>query len=313
MATKDCWFVKSLNEDARWDKFWSFSFICVMTWFKDVWFIINYYLKRFHWLSLDVVAGAMVTHVIASRIPNGHGKVSWASTICVGIAVFSIYVIDRLLDNRKLSSNTTLRHRFHAQNEGTLLKVLALLGLLGIVCLFWLPSPMFLIGIGLTLLVGIYLFAVFKTSFSNYFQLLKEPLVACIYTAGIWGTALVALPHTIWENYVLMMLFGSVAFQNLLLFSWFESFEVEEGHSLAIEWGTETVSKMLGWLAIMVVMVAIGVLVFTEHRYCVRAAVVVALMSISLHLLKRQPKKVLINERYRWLGDGVFLLTLWLL
>ena len=72
-----------------------------MNWLHTTAFIIGYYLKRAHWLSLDVVAGAMLTHTIAQRLPDGHGKVSWASTLLVGISVFAIYVIDRLLDNLK--------------------------------------------------------------------------------------------------------------------------------------------------------------------------------------------------------------------
>ncbi|MEZ4901910.1 MAG: hypothetical protein R2822_09205 [Spirosomataceae bacterium] len=284
-----------------------------MTWFKDLWFITSFYLQRCHWLSLDVVAGAMLTHVIASRLPDGHGRVSWASTLCVGIAVFCIYVIDRLLDNHKSSPNTTPRHHFHAKNEGILIKVIAALGVVGLLCLFWLPKQMFLVGVGLAFLVGLYLLVVFNISFAHQFLLFKEVLVAIIYTTGIWGTTLVASTTISWENSTFMLLFGLVAFQNLLLFSWFESFDVEEGYSLAIIWGTETITNILGWLFIVIVIAAICVVIFTIHRFCVRTAIVVTLMSLGLHLIKLQSKQVHANEQYRWLGDGVFLLALWLL
>lgn len=284
-----------------------------MTWMKDVWFIICYYLKRFHWLSLDVVAGAMITHIIASRLPDGHGEVSWASTLCVGIAVFAIYVIDRLLDNHKSSIDITPRHHFHAQNEGLLIKIVAATGLVGGICLFWLPSQMFMVGFGLAFIVSLYLFVVFNASHTHQVQLFKELFVAFIYTAGVWGTALVAAKNNAWESTTFMFLFGLVAFQNLLLFSWFESLDIEEGYSLAIAWGTETVSKVLHWLVCIVVISAVGTIIFTEYRYCVRAAVVAAMMSLGLHVLKHQSKQVGKDERYRWLGDGVFLLTLWLL
>ncbi|MFN8349155.1 MAG: hypothetical protein U0X91_29415 [Spirosomataceae bacterium] len=282
-----------------------------MTWLKNIAFIANYYLKRAHWLSLDVVAGAMITHVAALRLPDGHGNVSWASTLLVGIAVFAIYVLDRLLDNRKPDPVQTPRHHFHARYEPVLLKILAGLGVVSIICLFWLPSQVLLLGLGLGLLVAVYLFVVFKTSLTDNFQLFKEPFVALIYTAGIWGTALIPLPQRPWESTVFMGLFGLVAFQNLLLFSWFESFDLEEGYSLAIAWGTETVGKVLNWLLALVLTGAIAVLIFTTYRYCVRAAVTVAVMSICTQLLKRE--SVQMNERYRWLGDGIFLFTLWLL
>lgn len=284
-----------------------------MSWLKNIPFIIGYYLKRAHWLSLDVVAGAMITHSIAARLPDGHGKVSWASTVLVGISVFAIYVIDRLLDNRKSVPVNTPRHRFHAQNEPLLLKILAGLAVAGLVCLFWLPSEMFLIGFGLACLVGVYLIVVFKTSLTHNFQLFKEPFVALIYTAGIWGTALSAANNAPWESIIFMVLFGLVAFQNLLLFSWFESFDLEEGYSLAIAWGTETVSKVLTWLVAIVVLTALGTLIFTSYRYCVRTSFTVAVMSLCLHLLKQQSTQVQSDEHYRWLGDGVLLFTLWLI
>jgi hypothetical protein len=282
-----------------------------MAWLANIAFIFGYYLKRAHWLSLDVVAGAMVTHSIALRLPDGHGKVYWASTLLVGIAVFAIYVIDRLLDNRKPNFTSTSRHRFHAKYEPLLLKILAGLAVLGLICLFWLPSTMLLIGLVLAILVGVYLFIVYKTSPHSNVQLLKEPFVALIYTLGIWGTALRTTPDASWESIVFMVLFGLVALQNLLLFSWFESFEVEEGYSLAIAWGTETVSKVLTWLVAIVVISALGVLITTSYRYCVRTALTIAVMSICMHLLKRP--SIQSDERYRWMGDGIFLFTLWLI
>lgn len=284
-----------------------------MSWLTNILFIIGYYLKRAHWLSLDVVAGAMITHSIASRLPDGHGKVSWASTVLVGISVFAIYVIDRLLDNRKSTPVNTARHRFHAKNESLLLKILVGLAVICFICLFWLPSEMFFIGFSLAFLVGVYLLIVFKTSLTHNFQLFKEPFVALIYTIGIWGTALSATPNVPWESITFMVLFGLVAFQNLLLFSWFESFDLEEGYSLAIAWGTEGVSQILTWLVFIVVLTALGTLIFTSYRYCVRTSLTVAVMSICLHLLKQQATQVQSDERYRWLGDGIFFFTLWLI
>ncbi len=284
-----------------------------MAWLENIAFIFGYYLKRAHWLSLDVVAGAMITHSIALRLPDGHGKVYWASTLLVGISVFIIYVIDRLLDNRKPNFTSTPRHRFHAKYEPILLKIVTGLGVSGLICLFWLPSNMLLMGFGLAIVAVVYLWVVYKTAPHSNIQLLKEPFVALIYTLGIWGTALSTTPNASWESVVFMVLFGLLAFQNLLLFSWFESFEVEEGYSLAIAWGTETVSTILNGLVIVVILTAFAALLFTQHRYCVRTSITVAMMSLCMHLLKRQPAQAMAQERYRWLGDGVFFFTLWLI
>jgi len=284
-----------------------------MQWLQDTAFIINYYLKRAHWLSLDVVAGAVVTHIIASRLPDGHGKVSWASTLLVGIAVFMIYVVDRLLDNRKSDHSPTPRHDFHIKNEPWLIKILGGLGVVSLVVLFWLPSKVLWFGAGLVSLVGLYLWFAFRISAKHTAQVFKEPLVAIVYTAGIWGAALLTETNLAWESTVLMGLYGLLAFQNLLLFSWFESLELDEGFSLAIAWGTETVSSVLNWLLGLIAAGALAMIIFTTYRYCVRAAIVVTVMSGCMHALKRSSAKVLADERYRPLGDGIFLISLWLL
>ncbi len=284
-----------------------------MQWLQDTAFIINYYLKRAHWLSLDVVAGAVVTHIIASRLPDGHGKVSWASTLLVGIAVFMIYVADRLLDNRKSDHSPTPRHDFHVKNEVWLIKILLGLGLISLVLLFWIPSKVLWFGVGLASLVGLYLGFAFRISAKHTAQVFKEPLVAIVYTAGIWGPAILTETTLAWESPVLMGLYGLLAFQNLLLFSWFESLELDEGFSLAIAWGTETVSSVLNWLLGLIIVGALAVVIFTTYRYCVRAAIVVVVMSGCMHVLKRSSAKVLPDERYRPLGDGIFLISLWLL
>ncbi|AEI46591.1 hypothetical protein [Runella slithyformis] len=284
-----------------------------MKWLQNMIFIINYYLQRAHWLSLDVVVGAMVTHVIASRLPDGHGKVSWVSTALAGIAVFMIYVVDRLLDNRKPDHSPTPRHAFHVKHEGLLIKVLSGLGAVACVLLFWVPAKVLWFGLGLTGLVALYLWFAFKISVTHIAQVFKEPLVALVYTAGIWGPAILTQTTLAWESSVLMALYGLLAFQNLLLFSWFESLELEEGFSLAIAWGTETVSAALNWLLWLIVAGALCVLFFTSYRYCVRAAIVVTVMSACTHWLKRSSATALPDERYRRLGDGIFLITLWLL
>ena len=284
-----------------------------MKWLQNIIFIVNHYFKLAHWLSLDVVAGAIVTHIIACRLPNGHGPVSWASTLLVGISVFMIYVIDRYLDNRKPDHTPTPRHRFQKKYEPLLLKILTGLSLAGLILLFWLPSKVLGFGVGLALLVSGYLWVVFKLSSGHTAQVFKEPLVALIYTAGIWGPAILTEPVLAWESTVLMGLFGLLAFQNLLLFSWFESLEIDEGYSLAIAWGPETVAAVLNWLMGIIVAGAVCIIIFTDFRYCVRASVVVALMSVGMHLLKRYAAGVLKEDRYRRLGDGIFLFTLWLL
>lgn len=283
-----------------------------MRFVSNVLFVLGYFLQRAHWLSLDVVLGAMLVHTAANHLPDGHTPASWVSTTLVGIAVFVIYTIDRFLDNRKASRPNTPRHRFYHQHRELLLKIVIGLSLLGIALVFWLPLNVIVLGGVLALFSSVYLYVVYQSDTHHSAQLWKEPFVALIYTCGLWLPSCLTSTPTIWEHYALLILFGLVAFQNLLLFSWFESFDLDEGYSLAIAWGTETVGKVLGVLTVLVGVGGVVVAIGTSHHYASRFALTIAMMSGLTFLLKIYAPYLTAKERYRWLGDGVFLLAVWL-
>jgi hypothetical protein len=275
-------------------------------------FVVGYFLRRAHWLSLDVVLGAMLMHAAAYRLPDRRGQSSWASTLLVGMAVFVIYTLDRFLDNRKTQTPATARHRFYDQQRDFLLKVVIGLAVVGFVLLFWLPFKVIVFGLIISLLAGLYLWVIFRSDAQHTAQLWKEPIVAIIYTLGVWMPSILVAEPVTWESYALMFLFGLVAFQNLLLFSWMESFDLDEGYSLAIAWGTEAVAKIISILAVVVSVAGIVMAVSTTHHYASRTVLTLAMMSFLTYLVKHQAPQLLPQERYRWLGDGVFLLAVWL-
>ncbi|WP_128544486.1 hypothetical protein [Larkinella soli] len=266
--------------------------------------------RQAHYLSLDVVLGAILSHCMAARLPDGHQKIDFATTLLLGVCVFLIYAADRLFDVRKgvgPAVPATPRHQFHAAHQRTLIQVLAGMGVLAIILLFFLPEGVFSFGVGLAVVCGAYVVAVFRLPALHATLKWKEPVVAVLYTAGVWGSAWSHRPAVSWPEIGLALLFLMIAFQNLLLFSVMEACEFPGNtYSLATALGLERSDVALRTLAVLVTVLALVIFFLADTRFAQRAAIIEGLMSAALYAIQRYPTPFLTNERYRWIGDGVF-------
>jgi hypothetical protein len=236
----------------------------------------------------------------------------------LGSTVFIIYTADRLWDVRRLRAMPlTPRHRFHYAHRTLLWCTLGLLVVLaGAITFFFLPWAVVAFGLGLALFVGTYLLLVhlLGSRANRWFH--KEPFVALLYTAGVWGIVIVMKPHLSWIDWGLCLVFMLIAFQNLLLFSLFDwEVDLRKGErSLATSWGRLATERVFNSLFGVIV---IAVIVLWVAAANVRQKEVVAIefvMSVVLFVLGLFPDSFKRHERFRWLGDGVFLLpllTLW--
>ncbi|RRB14255.1 hypothetical protein EHT87_17255 [Larkinella knui] len=274
-------------------------------------------LQKAHYLSLDVVAGAVISHIMVARLPDGHRPVGWATTVLLAICVFVIYAADRLYDVRKnLNSNAvlTLRHRFHAENQHLLMRVLAGLVVMAVILLFWLPRSVLWFGAGLALISAAYVWGVSRLPASNAKLAWKEPVVTLLYTVGVWGSSWVQKPTLGWSEIGLAVLFLLIVFQNLLLFSVMETYEFpDNSYSLATIWGFDRSDVILRTLTVVITVLALVIFFMADDRFAQRAAIIEGMMSAVLYIIQRYPNRFLINERYRWIGDGVFWLPVLIL
>ena len=94
--------------------------------------------SHLHWLSLDVVAGAVVSHIAANRMPTGRTPLNIWVTIILGLVVLGIYTLDHLLDNQKPEQPRTQRHSFIRDNEAIIWRLT--LGSLGLAVLLSLAA-----------------------------------------------------------------------------------------------------------------------------------------------------------------------------
>lgn len=256
--------------------------------------------------------GAVLSNRMAVRLSDVL-PVHWATPIVLSLAVFIIYTADRLLDIRRPDRPPTNRHRFHHRYASLLWRVVAGAIALGLGLTFFLPSSVVKFGLVLGGVCAAYVGAVFRLPARHPALLLKEPFVALLFSAGIWGSVWVQRPTVSGIEIAEALLFVGIAFQNLILFDVMESRELSDvlqssrmAFSLATEWGDDRCDTLLRWLAFGVVAGGLALCFITPDRFAQRSALMLGLMSLALYGIQRYPDYFLKNERYRWLGDGVF-------
>ncbi|WP_420150766.1 hypothetical protein [Spirosoma sp.] len=255
--------------------------------------------------------GAVLSNRMAARLSDVD-PIHWATPIALALVVFIIYTVDRLLDVRKDDTSRqplTLRHQFHRQHATLLWRIVGVATALTLVLVFFLPVSVVKFGIVLGGICAAYVGAVFRLPARHPALLLKEPLVAVLYTAGIWGSVWVQRPAVSRIEMAECLMFMGIAFQNLVLFAVMEQYENQSDQamfSLATHWGQDRCDTILRWLTFGIVAVGFSLCFLTDDRFAQRSALMLGLMSLTLYGIQRYPAYFLRNERYRWLGDGVF-------
>ncbi|QHV94373.1 hypothetical protein [Spirosoma endbachense] len=264
-------------------------------------------LRNAYYLSLPVVFGAVLSNRMAARLSDVT-PIHWATPLVLALVVFIIYTVDRLLDIRKPSEPATARHRFHRHYASLLWRAVMAAAALAFILAFFLPGSVIKFGIVLGGICAAYVGAVFRLPARHPALLLKEPLVAILYSAGVWGSVWVQRPRVSGIEIAEFLMFLGIAFQNLLLFAIMEKREQsgKREFSLATEWGEERSDTLLRWLTFAVIATGLTLCFVTNDRFAQRSAIMLALMSLTLYGIQRYPAYFLRNERYRWLGDAVF-------
>jgi hypothetical protein len=271
------------------------------------------FLQQAHWLSLDVMLGAIICNMVFWQLPNGSGNSEMIASIVLGVAVFVIYSADRLFDLRNVAISNTQRHAFHDKHKKVLWEIIIILSIFSTIFAFTLPIKILSIGLFLAVLVLLYLLAVNKLPKNDFLQIAKEPLTAIIYTIGIVGTAFVTKEKISWQEWAVALIFFAIVFQNLLLFSVYESIAIPSAKNLANFFGKKTSLTITTILFLIIVLFGSYTFSQNDHVYLARVLLVEMVMSAILWFLNDFVKFFIQYERYRWLGDGVFLLMIILL
>ena len=259
-----------------------------------------------------MVLGAVFSNRFAARLSDVD-PIDWATTPLLAIVVWAIYTTDRLLDVRKPLAPNTGRHRFHADNTDLLWGLVGGLLAVGAIMVFLLPATVIKFGAVLGIICIVYVVGVSQVPDRSDFLVLKEPLVALLFTAGVWGSVWVQRAELGWPFKAEAALFLGIAFQNILLFSVFEHREnpATAGPSLATFWGEARCETILRWLTFLIVAGAFAVCFTTDDsgggaRFTQRSSLMLAIMSLVLYAIQRYPDYFGRRGRYRFFADAVF-------
>ncbi|MGR3809985.1 hypothetical protein [Jiulongibacter sp. NS-SX5] len=258
-------------------------------------------------LSLDVVLGAMICSIMFWRLPDGSGTIDVASVLLLGISTWIIYILDRILDLRIYPADFSERHAFHSKNQFNLSVLLVVLTLVGCFLCFFIPFTVFVYGLVLAAGLGIYFLVLNKLLKNVSFQWLKEPVTAIAYVLAVVGTSFAADSSINLSGWVLAFLFFLVVSQNLLIFSYFEQIDKEKVKNTVSKFGLKATRAIIRVLSAAVLFTAIF-LFWGSFEYVNKVAFVIVLMSQILSMMPSFENWMLNNDRYRWIGDGVFLI-----
>ncbi|MFM6936227.1 MAG: hypothetical protein ACKOXH_00885 [Aquirufa sp.] len=173
------------------------------------------FFKIFHFLSLDVVLGAVSMHLMVFHVVLGRWS-PWEFSALLAAAVFLVYGMDRQIDNLTHAPMDEL-HAFHAKFRTPLFLGMGLV--LFFSGLLLLKMERLLIGLGLCLLLTIlfYWIAWVKNIFDSIWGL-KELGTALIYSLGILIPTIASDGFSIPLGIIELTLFW-VALLNLWLFT----------------------------------------------------------------------------------------------
>lgn len=268
----------------------------------------SFHPNHLHWLSLDVVAGALLSHLAANRLPDGSTPLNGWVTVILGLVVLGIYTLDHLLDNRKPEQPRTQRHAFVKQYEPVIWRVT--LGALALAAgLSWLiPRQLWEFAIAMVVFVSLYLWGVSRLPIKSYRQALKEPVTSLIYAAGVWGSTWFLGESITWESAVLGIIFYLLTVQSLLLFSHFEAVKYREVFNLARWLKRPNTMRILKGISLLTLITCLTVCFLTEYRYVQRLSIMLIAMAAVHFWLLLNPEKAVSDERFRLVGELVFFL-----
>ncbi len=171
------------------------------------------FFKIIHFLSLDVVLGALSLHLMFFHALL-HKWPRWEYAGLLAISVFMIYGMDRQIDNRLASASDDL-HRFHAHYQKPILGLMFVLGVMNAILLARVELNLLVLGLSLLTILFGYWFAWVKGLFEKYWGT-KELFTSLIYSLGI------LLPSCLFADFPFLLgisLFLLVLL-NLWIFTW---------------------------------------------------------------------------------------------
>ncbi|MBS1814038.1 MAG: hypothetical protein JSS87_04090 [Acidobacteria bacterium] len=225
-----------------------------------------------HLTSLDAPLVAMLwTHLFAP-------EVSIYATAALGIAVWMLYVVDRLLDARNPNTFLEERHRFHHAHRRTLIALLLIAAPVLIILMSHVEPSLRIARIGLALPLGIYLLAIHSTRW----RMPKELAVALFFAIACSAPA--ALSYGVPHVFPFASIFSALCFLNCAAIARWEARTPDEWQ--AMHPLTRFVARNLHLLGGGLILLALAIALVTRE-YAIPLACIVSALLLAVANAKR--------------------------
>lgn len=260
--------------------------------------------KYISYLSIDVAIGAIISSAFIGNLLNV--EVPLLVYVTLGLVVWSIYSFDHLIDAKKSREGSRFpRHQFHLTHfkQLTVLLLVALSAVL--VCIFYLPQKVILIGSALGLVVVLYFLSINLLHWRNIYH--KELTVAFVYYSGILVGPLSSLNFRIdSSNWFYLFGYFILILLNLLIFSMYDQ-KADKNNDFPSLFRVVKKPYTSNLIYLLMLLFSAG-LVIELSTAVSTASIILLLMFSILCFIQIYAHTTICRTYYRYLGDGIFIL-----
>ena len=269
---------------------------------------MNHPYRYFHFLSLDIVLGALGTSVLAARLFEANP--GWAWWAALAMTVWVLYTGDHLLDAWKHRKNSQREmHRYIFRKKGMLIYILGLITVADLIVVFNFLDPVMLKA-ALLMVGGVFLFYAMRHIFrsNSLFFIPGELFVLMIYLAGTWMGPFMSRTITTGPGQILIMaMMAGVLLLNLGVISLYDvKIDSRLGIStLAGSLGKKSTRVLMTVVAVMVLLMALLQFMVNGTDRSSQFALILAGMAGLLFWVLLSPSVFRKREAYRLVADAI--------
>lgn len=260
-------------------------------------YVVQLY-RLFNLLSIDVALGSVCSALFFAHILQVH--ILLYGLVALGLSVWIIYTADHLLDALKIKlPAATARHRFHQKHFKILLVTLLIAILINGIIILFIRHRVLVAGLYVAATVSIYFLI------NRYLKFMKEIFIAIVYTIGVLLPSVSVTQQSLHDwPWLIIASFFITALINLILFSWFDhAKDLRDGNISFVTVLGERTSRAVILILFLLVMVLTAISLSI-------ATLVILLMNALLLITFIFPRYFSGHDRFRLLGDFVFMIPL---
>ena len=264
--------------------------------------------RFFHFMSLDIVLGALATSVLAARLFSANPGFAW--WVCLGMTVWVLYTGDHLLDAWKhRKSSQREMHRYIFEKKGILIYVLGLVSVADMILVFNMLDKNMLKA-ALVLVGAVFLFYAMRHVFrSNRLLFIPgEVFVLLIYLSGTWMGPYIARTVTPGPAHILVLvMMACVLLLNLGIISLYDV-KIDKRLGISTLAGTlgrkHTRNLMIATAVVVFLMALLQFMVYGPVRSTQFALILAGMTGLLLWVLL-SPSRFRDKEAYRLATDAI--------